>query len=83
VALKALRKDRATQVVLAVPVAPRETLDLIKTDVGEAVCLATPEPFEAVSRYYEDFAQTTDAEVIRLLQEAERFESKSSMRSAG
>ncbi|TIX69375.1 MAG: hypothetical protein E5V21_27980, partial [Mesorhizobium sp.] len=59
-----------------------DTLDLIKADVDEVVCLATPEPFVAVGRYYEDFAQTTDAEVIRLLREAEQFESKSSMRSA-
>jgi putative phosphoribosyl transferase len=82
VVLKALRKDRAAHVVLAVPVAPRDTLDLIKADVDEVVCLATPEPFVAVSRYYEDFEQTTDAEVIRLLREAEQFESKSSTRSA-
>ncbi|RWN56163.1 phosphoribosyltransferase [Mesorhizobium sp.] len=82
VALKALRKDRAAHVVLAVPVAPRDTLDLIKADADEVVCLATPEPFVAVSRYYEDFEQTTDAEVIRLLREAEQFESKSSTRPA-
>ncbi|TIO33939.1 phosphoribosyltransferase [Mesorhizobium sp.] len=83
VALKALRKDRAGHVVLAVPVAPRETLDLINPDVDEVVCLATPEPFVAVGRYYENFEQTTDTEVVRLLQQAERFENKSSMQSAG
>jgi putative phosphoribosyl transferase len=83
VALKALRKDRAAQIVLAVPVAPRDTLDLINADVDDVVCLATPEPFEAVSRYYENFAQTTDTQVIRLLRQAERFENKSSIKPAG
>lgn len=83
VALKALRKDRVAHVVLGVPVAPQDTLDLIKADVDEVICLATPEPFVAVGRYYQDFAQTADAEVIRLLHEAEQFERKSSMRSAG
>ena len=76
VASKALRRDRAALIVLAVPVAPRDTLDLISADVDDVICLATPEPFDAVSRYYEDFEQTTDTEVIRLLRRAERFERK-------
>ncbi|RRH97202.1 phosphoribosyltransferase [Mesorhizobium tamadayense] len=80
VALKALRKDRAGRIVLAVPVAPRETLDLIGEEADEVFCLASPDPFLAVGVQYEDFEQTTDDEVIKLLQEAERFGRERSIR---
>lgn len=73
VALKALRKDQAARIVLAVPVAPRDTLDLVGKDADEVICLATPDPFVAVGLHYEDFDQTTDDEVVDLLRAAETF----------
>ncbi|PYE88224.1 phosphoribosyltransferase [Phyllobacterium leguminum] len=72
-ALKALRKDQAARIILAVPVAPGESLALVGKDADEVVCLATPEPFLSVGLQYEKFGQTTDEEVISLLREAERF----------
>lgn len=72
VALKALRRDRAAHIILAVPVAPRDTVDVIRAEADEVVCLATPEPFRAVGLHYEDFDQTTDDEVIDLLRRAEQ-----------
>lgn len=72
VALKALRKNQAARIVLAVPVAPRDTLDIIGA-ADDVICLATPDPFLAVGVHYEDFEQTTDSEVIGLLREAEAF----------
>lgn len=72
VALKALRRDRAAHIILAVPVAPRDTVDVIRAEADEVICLATPEPFRAVGLHYEDFDQTTDDEVIDLLRKAEQ-----------
>jgi putative phosphoribosyl transferase len=68
--LRALERDGARRRILAVPVAPRETLEALSPDAEEIVCLATPEPFFAVGAYYADFTQTTDSEVIELLNEA-------------
>jgi predicted phosphoribosyltransferase len=54
-------------VVVAVPVAPRSTVESFRRDGIEIVCLATPEPFVAVGAWYADFAPTSDDEVRRLL----------------
>ncbi len=69
-ALRGLARHRPALLVLAVPVAPADTLDDLATECDDIVCLATPEPFYAVGPYYRDFAQTDDDEVIRLLAEA-------------
>jgi predicted phosphoribosyltransferase/pimeloyl-ACP methyl ester carboxylesterase len=65
--LKALAHVGAKRLVLAVPVAPRETLRDFSALADEVVCLMTPEPFYAVGAFYRDFTQTTDAQVIDLL----------------
>lgn len=72
-ALKALRKSDAARIVLAVPVAPRSTLQELSTLCDEIVCLSTPEPFFAVGSHYGDFNQTTDQEVIDLLAAASEW----------
>jgi len=58
------------ELVLAVPVAPSDTLEILKTEVDRVVCLLTPPDFYAVGQFYVDFSQTTDEEVISLLQES-------------
>ncbi len=68
--LRALSARRAEKLVLAVPVAPADTLEALASEADEIVCLAAPEPFFAVGEHYEDFAQTTDEEVVRLLERA-------------
>ncbi len=68
-ALKGLAQVGAQRVVLAVPVAPADTLHELKALCDEVVCLAEPEPFYAVGAHYRDFDQTTDEEVIHLLGE--------------
>lgn len=73
VALQALRRAGAARLVLAVPVAPRETLAELAQEVDEIVCLATPEPFYAVGEHYADFEQTSDEEVVELLRAAENL----------
>jgi putative phosphoribosyl transferase len=70
VALQALRKSNPAAIVLAVPVAPADTLEALRPDADDVVCLATPSPFLAVGTHYADFNQTTDSEVIELLRAA-------------
>ncbi len=68
--IQALRLSNVRRVVLAVPLAPPQTADVLRAEVDEIICLATPEKFSAVGAFYRDFHQTTDAEVIQVL---ERF----------
>ncbi len=66
-AVEALRGMKPRSVLVAVPVAARETCDQFRRDGIDVLCLETPEPFEAVGLWYDDFAQTTDEEVKELL----------------
>ena len=72
-ALRGVRRNRPARLVLAVPVAPAESLNELTAECDDIVCLATPEPFYAVGPHYRDFRQTGDAEVVRLLAEARRW----------
>lgn len=72
VALKALRRRRPGRLVLAVPVAPRDTLQSLSAEVDQVVCLATPQPFFAVGEHYGCFDQVEDHEVIEALDRAGR-----------
>jgi putative phosphoribosyl transferase len=68
--LKALRELRPRALVLAIPVAPADSLAELAPFADEVVALATPEPFYAVGAYYRDFTQTSDEEVVDLLARA-------------
>ena len=63
-ALKALRRRGATKVVLAVPVAPGDTVMALRGSCDHVVCLAEPQPFRAVGDHYLDFHQVDDMEVM-------------------
>jgi predicted phosphoribosyltransferase len=67
-AVQALRKLGPARIVVGVPVASPDTCELLKSEVDEIVCAATPEPFYAVGLWYRDFSQTTDEEVRELLE---------------
>jgi putative phosphoribosyl transferase len=69
-ALRWARAQGASRVVLAVPVAPREAVGRLSKEADEVVCLATPDPFFAVGQWYEAFPQTSDQEVVDLLERA-------------
>jgi putative phosphoribosyl transferase len=66
-ALQALRRQGAARVILAVPVAPFDTIEAMRADADEVVCLETPYPFFGVGVFYDDFHQLTDAETVALL----------------
>ena len=70
-AARATRKRKPEKLVLAVPIAPVESVARLRPEVDELIVLDTPEPFFAVGSWYEVFDQTTDEEVIELLRQAE------------
>jgi putative phosphoribosyl transferase len=69
--IQALRASGVAEVVVAVPVASSEACDAIRPLVDDLICLRTPDPFQAVGLAYDDFTQTTDDEVRRLLTRAD------------
>ncbi len=71
-ALKGLRRRNPAKLVLAVPVAPPETVEDLRREVDEVVCLAQPSFFGAIGYFYRDFHQLSDDEVVTLLREAPR-----------
>jgi predicted phosphoribosyltransferase len=68
-AIELLRKQKAARIVVAVPVAPRDTVRRLRGEADEVVTLLEPDNFIAVGRWYEDFSQTSDEDVRRLMAE--------------
>lgn len=66
-AVMSVRKRGPKEVVVAVPVAPRDAVQALSDDGTEVVCLAAPGPFLAIGEFYEDFGQVEDIEVKRIL----------------
>ena len=69
-ALEVVRAHGARRVVLAVPVAPEESVAELTGIADEVVALETPYPFYAVGGWYEQFTQTSDDEVVAILARA-------------
>ena len=66
-ALQAIRNRKPKQLVLAVPVAPGETITKLRGEVDALICLETPALFGAIGYFYRDFRQVSDQEVIAIL----------------
>jgi putative phosphoribosyl transferase len=69
-ALTALRRRHPRALILAVPVAPADTVAALRSEVDDVVCLTTPEPFVAIGLHYRDFHQLSDEDVMRALADA-------------
>ena len=69
-ACQVARARGAAMVILATPVGPDGIENEMRPASDEVVCLATPARFFAISQFYDDFTQTTDAEVVDLLRQA-------------
>lgn len=69
-AVVGVRAQHPAGIVIAVPAAAPEACDVFQFEVDDMVCVMTPEPFYGLSRWYEDFSQTTDEEVRMFLEEA-------------
>ena len=66
-ALHAIKRARPKRLVLAVPVAPPDTIERLRREVDEVVCLLRPAAFGAISLFYADFHQITDDEIVGML----------------
>jgi erythromycin esterase-like protein/predicted phosphoribosyltransferase len=66
-AVEALRQQNPARIVVAVPTASPDTCEEMKAKADDVICAITPQPFDAVGRWYQDFSQTTDEEVGALL----------------
>jgi putative phosphoribosyl transferase len=66
-AIGMLKHQQPQRLIIAVPVAPLDTCNELKSEVDEMVCLMTPKHFSEIGRWYENFTQTTDEQVCELL----------------
>ena len=73
-ALRATRLRNPKKLVLAVPVAPTDSLAVMRQEADDVVCLETPEPFFAIGMHYDDFHQVPDEEVVRIMNEVANVE---------
>ena len=71
-ALASVKNRGAKTVTVAVPVGPPSTINELKQQADRVICPYTPEYFEAIGQFYGDFSQTTDEEVIQMLNESKR-----------
>lgn len=69
-AVKAMKSLKPERIVVAVPVAPAESISQLERIADDVVCVLTPREFYALSLWYRDFSQTSDAEVHELLDKA-------------
>ena len=67
------RKRQPARLVVAVPVASADTVDWLRAEADEVVCLSMPANFMAVGQFYIQFPQLDDEDVIRLLKDARHF----------
>lgn len=70
-AIRETRNNQPEKIVVAVPVAPPETVEELKKEADEVICLETPRLFFAVSQWYQNFKQYSDEEVIKLMTNAQ------------
>ena len=75
-ALHATRRAAPKRLVLAVPVAPPDSIERLRPEVDEIVCLTMPRQLGAIGAFYDDFRQLDDDEVIRLLAAAGAAEAR-------
>lgn len=66
-AARALRQQNPARIVVAVPVGSRAACQILGSEADELVCLSSPEHFESVGSWYENFNQVTDGEVQEAL----------------
>lgn len=69
-AIRSVRAERPSRIVVAVPVGARETCAALRQEADEVVCLYEPDPFYAVGLHYRSFPQVADSEVQRILRDA-------------
>jgi putative phosphoribosyl transferase len=81
-AIAGLKQLLPRRIIVGVPIAPPDACEQLAREAGDVVCAATPQPFHAVSLWYDDFSQTSDEEVHELLRDARRHDGEPLPRSA-
>ena len=82
-AVRALRELGPARIVVAVPVGSVEACAELAAEADDLVCLVTPRPFHGVGAWYDDFSQTTDAEVVAALAAPAAAPARTTPRSTG
>jgi len=67
-AIASVKRRKPASLTLAVPVAPPSAIEKLRGKVDHIICVSMPKPFFAIGQFYRDFRQTTDEEVVRLLE---------------
>ncbi|WP_246207320.1 erythromycin esterase family protein [Bradyrhizobium rifense] len=81
-AIEALRQQGPKRIVVAVPTASPDTCEEMKRRADEVICAITPQPFQAVGRWYQEFSQTTDDEVRELLASQRKSDAEAALSPA-
>ena len=71
-AIREVKSGNPSKLLLAIPVAPRETINRIAAEVDELICLAVPGDFSAVGQFYQEFEQVSDDEVVAIMDRLKR-----------
>jgi putative phosphoribosyl transferase len=69
-AIKSVKKQKVKEIIVAIPVTARDSLEIVKNEVNKVIYLDSPTYFGAVGAFYENFGQTTDKEVINLMKKS-------------
>jgi putative phosphoribosyl transferase len=67
-AVKSVKEKGAIKVILVIPVAPKDILEVLSQDVDKVVCLTTPDVFYAIGTFYKNFPQIQDDQVVKALE---------------
>ncbi|MDR3594468.1 phosphoribosyltransferase [Clostridium sp.] len=73
-AINSIKKHDPQKIILAVPVAPQDTISQLGKIVDEVICLLIPNEFYAVGLHYKNFDQTTDEEVFGIIRELKKIQ---------
>jgi putative phosphoribosyl transferase len=75
-ALWAVRQEKPRKLVLALPVGPRDSVTKLSEDADESICLRTPPQFDALSRFYLEFGQVEDEQLMQLFENENKRRNK-------
>lgn len=66
-AIKTAKKNGAKKIIVAVPMSAQDAIEKLKKEISEIICLDIPTSFMGIGQFYENFAQTSDDQVIELM----------------
>jgi predicted phosphoribosyltransferase len=79
-AVWSIRQEGAKKIILALPVGPRDSVTILSKDADEIVCLKVPPYFDALSRFYLQFPQVEDEELLQILRQVAQRRTKDESR---